>query len=275
LTREYDFVLVTFDGATSRGAEASALLRSLGDGIRRTAATVLVCGVGVFDYTCQVMALPEERVMEGTMAMLSYQTSRVTLPLNPPTDPRKLAAATIAYKHMGDKPGFMIADKPSHPVRKFADLYNSCGASKCNVVNSTVYKMFTSSIFPIMAIFDLAGWPDAATLAKDRTLMSLGAKAMAEIMSLPEHGWRGKLAAWVINRFTLARINAGMEKSCLPVDYSAFNEFHHGGKVREQDILVMRNSAQSGRSQGKAMPALDQLLDRYEPHCSRDEPGVR
>ena len=264
----YDYVLITLDGATCRGQEATAMLSELGNGIRATDACVLVCGVGVYDYICEVMSLTPARVMEGTMGLLSYQTDRVTLPLNPPTDADALAQAAIAYHHMGDNPGFMIANEPEEPVVRFAALYNASGISKCKVVNATVYRMMTASAFPIMAIFDIAGWPDAATMAENRELMSLGARAMAETMALPRHGWRGKLGSLVINRFTLGKLNASLEKACLPVDYSAFNQFHHGGKVREQDIQVMRASAESGRAQGKAMPALHELLRRYQEHLN-------
>jgi len=64
----------------------------------------------------------------------------------------------------------------------------------------------------------------------------------------------------------MAKNNLKMERDCLPVDYSAFNRFHHGGKVREQDIQVLRDVLASGRSQGRAMPALTELLARYEAH---------
>lgn len=266
--QKFHFVLVTLDGATCLGTEATTLLQALGDAIRDTAAIVLVCGIGVREHCRQVMQLPEDRIVEGTMAMLSYQVDRVTLPVNPPTDPDQLAQASIAYGHVGKNTGFMIADKPAKPAQDFAALYNGCGISRCNVVNNTMYTMLTSSIFPLLAVFDLAGWPDARTLAGNKELMSLGTKAIKETMRLPQHGWQGKLGSLMINRFLLARYNAKMERDCLPVDYSAFNKFHHGGKVRDQDIQVMRQCAESGKAQGKSMPALNEILRRYEAHCA-------
>ncbi len=264
--RRYDFVLITLDGATCCGEEATALLESLGDAIRETSAVVLVCGIGVYDYIREVMRFPGDRVIEGSMSILSYQTDRVTLPAQPSPDPDKLSRASMAYTHTGKKSGFMVADRPEEPARAFAELYNRCGVSHCSVLNSTLYRMFTASIFPVLAAFHLAGWPDADTMAGNKELMALAARAMAETMALPQHGWRGKLGALMINRFTLARMNKSMERNALPVDYSAFNRFHHGGKVREQDMDVMRQCAESGRAQGKAMPALNELLRRYEAH---------
>lgn len=266
MTRSYDFVIVTLDGATCRGAEATELLKALGEAMQKDRSVAVISGVGVRDYCRDTMGLPDDRVLEGTMALLSYQTDRVTLPLHAPTDPEKLAKASIGYRHGGDNPGFMVAAKPAKPAKAFAELYDRSGVSKCRIVPEKVYAMFTSSIFAIMAMFDLAGWPDAATMAKDEELMSLGSRAMKEIMRLPEHGLMGKIGSLFISPKGLAKNNLKMERDLLPTDYSAFNKFHHGGKVREQDMQSLRASLASGQAQGKSMPALTELLERYEKY---------
>ena len=85
-------------------------------------------------------------------------------------------------------------------------------------------------------------------------------------MGLPEHGLPGKIGSLFLSSRLLAKCNVKMERDCLPVDYSAFNKFHHGGKVREQDMQVLRDRLASGLAQGKPMPALSELLRRYEAH---------
>src|SRR5690606_15423725 len=77
----HDFVIVTLDGATCRGAEATELLRELGGAMQKDRSVAVISGVGVREYCRDIMRLPEERVVEGTMGLLSYQTDRVTLPL--------------------------------------------------------------------------------------------------------------------------------------------------------------------------------------------------
>lgn len=266
--RDYDFVLVTFDGATCRGEEATALLRELGEAIRASGALVIPCGIGVRAYIRDLMGLADERVVEGTMAMMSYQTDRVTMPLHPPTDPDKLARAAMAYRHVGGEYGFMLAGRAAGPVKEFIELYNRSGVSRCRTVPPTLYTMFTRTAFPTFAVFDMAGWPDAETMADNDELMSLCARAIKEIMRLPEHGLIGKLAGLLVSSGRLAKTNIKTEQHCLPADYPAFNKFHHGGKVRQQDIDVMKESLESGRKQGRAMPALEELLNRYEAHIA-------
>ncbi|MCX7864817.1 MAG: hypothetical protein N2423_07270 [Novosphingobium sp.] len=265
---DHDWVIVTMDGATCRGEEATALLRELGAAMQGGKGVAVISGVGVRDHCRDVMGLADERVIEGTMGLLSYQTDRVTLPLNPPTDPDKLAQASFAYHHMGRNPGFMIVNRPGTVARAFAALYDRSGVSKCRIVPERLYRTFTSSIFAVMAMFDLAGWPQARDMAKNRELMALGAAAMREIMRLPEHGIMGWIASLMVSPGRLAKNNLRMEQLCLPVDYSAFNKFHHGGKVREQDMGVLRRCLASGKAQGRSMPALEELLGRYERHVA-------
>jgi hypothetical protein len=262
----YDFVIVTMDGATCRGEEATALLAELGDAIRGSKAYAVISGVGVRDYCRDVMKLPDERVVEGTMGLLSYQTDRVELPLNPPTDAAKLAQASMGYKHMGKNPGFMVVGEPAGAAQAFKALYDRSGVSKCAVFKGKLFEMFAASIFVTMAQFDMKGWPHADVLAQDKALMALGSRATKEAMRLPQFGLMGKLMSLMMGPGMMAKNNAKMERDCLPVDYSAFNRFHHGGKVREQDIQVLRDTLASGRSQGRAMPALTELLERYEAH---------
>ncbi|MDY8021370.1 hypothetical protein [Paenibacillus polymyxa] len=45
-----------------------------------------------------------------------------------------------------------------------------------------------------------------------------------------------------------------------------FNRFHHGGKVRVQDVESMRNSVVEGQRQGRQMKALKELLQRVAEH---------
>jgi hypothetical protein len=58
----------------------------------------------------------------------------------------------------------------------------------------------------------------------------------------------------------------------LPLDYQAFNRFHHGGKVRAQDVEILHDCLAEGRSTGHAMPALEDLLERLEADHD-DEPA--
>ena len=46
----------------------------------------------------------------------------------------------------------------------------------------------------------------------------------------------------------------------LPLDYQAFNKFHHGGKVREQDIESLKACLKAGIKVDRKMASLEQLI---------------
>jgi Ketopantoate reductase PanE/ApbA len=267
--QQYDYVIVSFDGFICRSAEGTQLLKELGDAIRPTAAKMIIGGVGIGlrGHYLQTTKLPEERLMEGTLGNLAYQVQRANMPLHPPTAAEKYKRATIAYHHFPNKSGFMLAARPKQAAREFAALYDRCGISKVTVMNVGLYTILNNAFFPITAICDLAGWPSAARMSANQPLMSLGSKAMKEIIGMPQHGFIGKIVRLFISEKSLSKLLTKMERESLPLDFHAFNKFHHGGKVRAQDIQVMQNCYAEGTATGYAMPALNELLQKYQAHC--------
>jgi ketopantoate reductase len=266
--QHFDYVLVTFDGAACRSEEGTALLTELGDAIRGSDAVLIIGGVGVREHYLKTTRLPEARLLEGTLGSLSYQVGRVTLPLHPPTDAAVLAQASVAYHHFDGIKGYMVSGQPAALAKAFAAVYDRCGISKCVIMNPDIFNILSTAFFPLTAVCDLAGWPDAAAMTANAELMRLCAGAMREISALPQHGFIGKLISLVIWPPVVGMLLKKLEQDSLPLDFHAFNKFHHGGKVRAQDIDVMRACAQSGAAQGKQMPALNELVRRYEAHCA-------
>src|SRR3546814_4008400 len=66
-----------------------------------------------------------------------------------------------------------------------------------------------------------------------------------------------------------------MVRNSMPLDYQAFNRFHHGGKVLAQDVEVLEHSLAVGRQKGREMPALAALLDAYRVYRLRDGAIIR
>lgn len=262
----FDFVFVTLDGAMCFSAEGSALLRDLADAIRPTTAKLIIgaVGVGLREHYLKVTGLPEDRLMEGMFAILSHQVARAHLPVLPPTDPAQLAQADLAYRHFSNGVGFNIVSAPAEAARRFAALYNRSGVSRCIVVSRALHEIITNSFFPLTACCELAGWPNAAGMAQQKELWSLCCRAQREIMALPQHGWLGKLLSLLLRDGLAMMLLRKLERDCLPLDFHAFNRFHHGGKVRAQDAQVMANCVRSGEAQGRPMTALKDILRRMD-----------
>jgi hypothetical protein len=264
----FDYVLVTLDGAACLSEEGTKLLAGIGDLIRESDAVIIVGGVGVRSHYLATTRLPAHRIVEGTLGCLAYQTDRVIFPLHPPTDPATLAKSSLAYHHLQGGPGFFLAAAPRPAAEAFAALYTLSKVSRAKVVSASLFAIISTAFFPMTAICDLAGWPDAATLSANTPLMRLGSGAMREIIALPEHGWLGLVSAPVMRNSALAWLLKKMDQAALPIDFSAFNHFHHGGKVRAQDLQVLRNCLAAGLARGRKMAALGELVARYEAHCA-------
>jgi ketopantoate reductase len=266
----YDYVMVTLDGSAARSAEGTELLKSIGDAIRPSTAEVIIGGVGagLRAHFLSAMNLPSTRVLNGVLGVLSYQVDRANLPAHPPADPALIAQSGMAYRHIS-KNGFILDSTNPASAKAFAALYNQCGVSHCMIMNKTVFAMFSKIPFPLFAVSELAGWPALTELAKNKPLRALHGQAVREIARLSDHGLTGKAAALALTDGIALKIWTATEKSTLPMDFVAFNKFHHGGKVKSQDILVMRECVALGEAQGAKMTALKEILARLAEHDAK------
>lgn len=73
----------------------------------------------------------------------------------------------------------------------------------------------------------------------------------------------------------MAKVHLKMERDMLPLDYQSFNHFHHGGKVRAQDLESMRNSLAEGQRRGRQMRELQELLKRLSEHEAVSQATVK
>ncbi|MFC7265579.1 ketopantoate reductase family protein [Streptomyces lutosisoli] len=263
--KSFQFVLVTLDGHASRTDEGTAMLRALGDLIRGSEANVVMSafGFGVRQHYLDALSISEDRLMHGFLGMLAHQAT-ADLPVHAPTDPAQVARASVCYKHPANKVGFRLEKGNAVAAKQFAELYNRSGVSRCALISRDLDEIFSDAGSPVYMAGAIAGWPDFTTLVADKELWRLTCRAQGEIMALPKNGFRGRLMARVMGPRTTAKVHIKMEKDMLPLDYQAFNRFHHGGKVHAQDVEGLRACLAEGRRQGRPMPALHSLLARLD-----------
>jgi hypothetical protein len=61
----------------------------------------------------------------------------------------------------------------------------------------------------------------------------------------------------------LEKMMRDSDRNASAMGFTAFNRFHHGGKVLEQDIQILENCMALGESEGRSMDATKTLLDRW------------
>ncbi|MCZ1002402.1 ketopantoate reductase [Streptomyces mirabilis] len=265
----FQFVVITLDGHTSRTPEGTELLRGLGELVRACDAHVVMCGfgLGVREHHREILGVDDDRLTHGFLGMLSHQAS-ADLPVHPPTDPARVALAGVCYRHPTNRIGFRVETGNATAAQRFAELYERGGVSECAQVSREVDDVFCTAASPVYAAAELAGWPDFTTLVRDEELWDLACRAQAEIMTLPRYGLTGEHMAKAMGPVETAQTHQAIERDMLPLDYQAFNRFHHGGKVRAQDVATMHDCLAEGRGVGHAMPALQALLSRLEAHAA-------
>ncbi|SFE75343.1 Ketopantoate reductase [Paenibacillus algorifonticola] len=265
--KPFQFIFITLDGNASRTKEGMAMLSKLGDMVRASKATVIMngFGIGLREHYIKVMQISEDRLLRGILGMLSHQGS-AGLPVHAPTDPTKVAKAIVCYKHPANKVGFQVETNNKEAAKQFIEIYNRSKVSRCGQVSPAMFNIYSSIGFPVYAACDIAGWSDFSTVASNKELWRLAIRAQGEIAALPQHGLLGKFMALVMGPRMTAKVHIKMERDMLPLDYQAFNRFHHGGKVRAQDVESMRNSLAEGQRRGHQMPALQELLKRLSEH---------
>ncbi|MBB2948775.1 hypothetical protein FB565_008561 [Actinoplanes lutulentus] len=265
--RSFAFVLVTLDGHTSRTEQGAATLRAVGELIRDSDAVVLMDGIGVGlrEFYLETMGISGDRLLLGFLGMLAHQGS-AGLPVPQQADGAAIAAADVCFVHPPNRTGFTIARGNPAAAKRFAALYDRSGVSRVGFLPAKVADVVGSAVFTIYAACDVAGWPPVADVVADRELWQLAVRAQREILRLPRNGWFGTVAAAVMGSRVTASIHVKQEKDMRPLDVAAFNRFHHGGKVRAQDMDVLRDFAAEGQRAGRPMTALRALLTRADAY---------
>ena len=259
----YDFVILTIDGTALRSPEGEWLVRAIGDAARGTKTKVLIgtIGINLRPGFLRLSGLAQDQVFNGGLYILVYQADRVSLPVHPPTDPELLARANFAYRHAAEA-GIFVDDSALLAANRFAEIWNASGMTRCVVLGEQEYSARVPAVFPMFAACDIMGWPSAAVLATDPELWELAAQAVREVQGLGVNGEAGKKAQEVTTAEGLLQVCRQLEEETWPLDLWAFNRFHHGGKVFEQDIQILDDCVALGEAEGQPMSALKELIGR-------------
>ncbi|TGD71909.1 ketopantoate reductase [Mangrovimicrobium sediminis] len=262
---QFDFVLLTLDGATCRSAQGTETLRALGAALAVGKATLLICavGTGLYQHVQKTTGLPASRLLEGTMKIFAYQVGQEGAP-QPGADQAQLHdSADIAYINFPDRVGFFVTSKPAAPAKAFIELFSGSGEATCKSLPTGIYRISTNTFAPFTVSCELAGWPDMDTLVADRELWRLCCQAQREIMRLKQHGLQGKLMALFMSDKRMEKLMRDSERDAAPMGFAAFNRFHHGGKVLEQNVQILENCLSLGVEGGQKMDATRALVERW------------
>ena len=257
----YDFVVFTIDGIALRSPDGQKLVRVVGGASRGTKTNVLIgtIGANLRPEFLRTSGLSGTQVFSGGLYIAVYQTDRVTLPVHPPTDPRLLAQADFAYRQHTPIGLFIDSSAPEAATR-FAALFQASGRSQCLILSPQEYSTQVPAAFATFAACNIVGWKSWAELDADSELWQLTAAAAREIQGLSINGEAGTRAQAATTPQSVIATLRKMEEDSRPLDFLAFNRFHHGGKVFEQDVELLRDCVRLGEAEQLPMSSLRELI---------------
>jgi len=263
--QQIDFALLTLDGATCRSDQGIQTLKAMGSAFAGTDTKLMINGVGIglYEHVKQTTELPEAQLMQGTMGMYAYQTDRQGAPHPSNLDEALYEIADIAYLNFPNGTDFVVSGKTKAASRKFLELFNQCRVARCKVLPDIILTIFSNSFFPFTTACEINGWQGTESLIADNALWHLCCQSKREIMGLKRHGLTGKIVSLLMSNGRQAKMIRHSEAEAAPMGLTAFNQFHHGGKVLQQDIQIMKNCLTAGELEGRDMSATRELLRRW------------
>ena len=263
--QRFDFVLLTLDGATCRSEQGVATLRALGAALADTGSNLLICGVGIglYEHVQAATGFDTQHLLQGTMKIFAYQVGAPDAPRPPDTQAQAHDSADIAYLSFPDHVGFIMASRPRAAAKVFAELYGRSGVSSCRLLPATVYSATTSMFSPLILDSQINGWRGTESLLADRELWQLCCRSQREILRLKRYGLVGKLLALLMTDAALEKKMRETDRDAGPMGYTAFNRFHHGGKVLAQNLQILANCVATGERAGRELRATRSLLQRF------------
>ena len=277
----FDFVLITLDGAALQSVDGLKLVHALGDAVRGTTpphATKIVLGTcyyNILPWFLATAGLTLDDVTCGALGIYSYPPQSFTLPLQPTADvdTAQLSAADLAYVDHRSA-AIWVNDENPDIAKAFVELFDRCGVSRALVRPSAVGNLYLNSVFATFAALDLMGWPaSTADIDTSSPVWRLGVAAHKEILRLPMHGPAGVAAAEADGSEAGEGVVAtlrDLETLLQPLDFMAFNKFHHGGKVLKQDTQHLKKLLADATAAGHAMPALTELVAQVTAKQSKE-----
>jgi hypothetical protein len=211
-------VVITLDGAALRAEAGQKVADELGRALKGTSTGVILGSVGIDlrSWFLQQSGLAADQVTNGVLALLAYEVPPSTMPLHPGVDPDLLSTSDYAYGHVSAV-GFSVDDSAPEVAQRFSDLYNRSQVSQCSVTAADQYRV-SVAVFPVLAAWELLGWPPAADIEAADPTWQLRIEATREFQQLGAFGPAGRAAAEQTSAEGILEYFRSMERDVVPMD---------------------------------------------------------
>jgi ketopantoate reductase len=211
-------------------------------------ATVVSLQPGLEDGPYLRARMPAERLVQGLIPMISYQTPLPTETRNPP--------GIAFYTPPGKNP---FSGPRVGPV--VAALKAGGWASKAVPDVARVTALGSAMMIPVIAGLEVGGWRFKAFGRGDGVRLASAALAQTTQIAVP--GFRRALI-WLFRRPWTLRFVLFMGERVLPLPLEVYLQYHFT-KVADQTRAQLHTFIERGRAAGQPTEAVEALLHRLPP----------
>jgi hypothetical protein len=270
---EFLFVFDTLDGHTALSEGGTATLKAVGDLIRNREKTFVVydaIGLNMEDHYAATLGISKERLILG-LSMLAHQPTK-SIPIPASADTQLTAQADMLYSATyGGKAVLGVPNTQPKLVKILGEAYSRNSNYSIKVLPGFVASATTLGMVQLVS-WSADGFQPFEHFRANTELWNLLLQAQSELLNLPRFGWTGWLLSWLLGSWATAKMIAGPVESAKPLEYHAFNAYHHGAKVIKQDIMVIEEVIAEGEKAKHKMVALREICRRAEAKAA--EKGV-
>jgi hypothetical protein len=155
--------------------------------------------------------------------------------------------------------GSAVGDNAPAAAEAFVKAYSGNGGPTAVIVPEVELTMGVATIAPVLAM-SLLGWCPLDKIDPADASWGLGVESRREIHRLSIFSPAGGAAAERTTPSGVLEEFQQMAEDSKPMDFPAFNAYHHGGKVFQQDLDMLEDARARAASEGLDTPALGELV---------------
>ena len=258
----FDYIVITLDGASLKSESGERLAKAIGKAYRDKNTGIIIGSVGVElrPWFIEHSGLESSQVAQGLLATLIYEAQKTKLPLHDGIETDLLSKADYAFKRIGEN-AFNIDLSAPTVASGFKEMFDQNGVAKAQIIPESAARAAVTGVVPVMAL-EALGWKKLKDIEATDEVWRLGVEAQREFQSLSIFGAEANTSADSRTAEGVLKMFHHLIDASRPMDFDAFNKYHHGGKVNQQDREVFREALKLGEAEGRNMPAMTKLVSK-------------
>lgn len=246
----FDLIIITLPTDILLSEVGKQLVKSLKSCAKlKTSYLVLSPGYTVYDKVFKPLHVPPELVSFGLSLFLCHEVSKTNFNDKKFTG---IEQADLAFHYLRNSFRIMILSSKPRSL-KLTLSQAKCGSIALGI---NMLEASTAMFLLLHLMLDLQEWPKK--LKKSDDSFKAAIKAWYEITRF--HGKSGNLLRWTVGKNMYKFVNSMNQKFSKPLTLD-FMKYHHGGKVKEQNVSVIEFYLAEGKNRNLKIDKIEAFIE--------------